>query len=134
MGTTREDHVTPVVPEIRIERVNADKTRKDIGSETVYHVYFELSGHPPTEWTSIFVREWKKQQMKHEAGVDGAFLVVHCELGDVAATEFPALKKIVAETNEEYQRYAQKEQEELERREDSWKQERNAVDAMAGAL
>jgi len=30
-----------------LERVNTDKTRLDIGSETAYHVYFELSGPPP---------------------------------------------------------------------------------------
>ena len=43
--------------EIRIERLNIDKTRKDNGSDTVYHVYFKLSEHPLPEWTVIFGRK-----------------------------------------------------------------------------
>ena len=121
-------------PELWIERLNTDKTRKDIGSDTVYHVYFELSGHPTPEWTIIFGREWKAVSPTHEAIVDGAFLVLHCQLHEVSATQLPALKKVVAVTNEEYKRYTQKEARALEHREDVWKQERKDVEALASSL
>jgi len=121
-------------PEIRIERLNTEKTRKDIGSDTVYHVYFELSGHPPPEWRNIFGREWKGLNPTQEASIDGAFLILHCQLHEVAGTQLPALKKAVIATNEAYKQYAQKEATALEHREDAWKQERKDVDAMAASL
>jgi hypothetical protein len=121
-------------PQIRIERLNSDKTRKAIGSNSVYHVYFELSGHPPPEWRSIFGREWKSLNLTRVADIDGAFLVLYCPLDEVPTTQFAALKKAVAATNEAYKRYAQNELAALEHRQDLWKQERDAVDAMASSL
>ncbi len=121
-------------PEIRIERLNAEKTRKDIGSDTLYHVYFELSGHPPPEWRSIFGQEWKGLNLTHEASIDGGFLVLHCQLQEVATTQLPALKKVVNATNEAYKLYAQKEAAALEHREEAWKQERKDVEAMGASL
>ena len=120
--------------EIRLERVNTDKTRLDIGSVTAYHVYFELSGHPPPEWCEIFDREWKALNLTAKADIDGGFLVVHCQLEEVAATQLPALKTALATTNMAYKEYAQKEATALENREDAWKQERDKVEAMASRL
>jgi len=134
MSDERQDTSVESAPEIRIERLNVDKTRKDIGSDTVYHVYFELSGHPPPEWTIIFGREWKGLNPTQEAAIDGTFLVLHCQLHEVATTQLPALKKAVAATNESYKRYAQKEATALKHRQDLWKQERKDVDAMATSL
>ncbi len=121
-------------PEIHIERMNTDKTRKDTGSETVYHVYFELSGHPPPEWTNIFGKEWQKLNPTQKAAIDGDFLVLHCQLDEVETTQLPVLKKAVAATNEAYSQYAQKEATDLEHREDAWKQERKEVDNMSNSL
>ena len=119
---------------MRIERVNTDKTRKDTGSDIVYHVYFEMSDYPPPEWRRIFGRAWKSLNQTREAYTDGAFLVLHCPLDEVATTQLEALKKVVAATNEEYARYAQNELTALQHREDLWKEERAAVDAMASLL
>ena len=134
MSETPKDASMEPGPEIRIERLNTEKTRKDIGSDTVYHVYFELSGHPPPEWRDIFGREWKGLNLTQEAGIEGAFLVLHCQLQEVATTQLPALKKAVAATNEAYKHYAQKEATALEHRQDAWKQERKDVDAMATSV
>lgn len=120
--------------DIRIERVNSEKTRKDAGSDTVYHVYFELSGHPPREWRDIFEREWKALNPASEAAIDGAFLVVHCQLQEVAATQLPALKQAVNATNEAFKQYAQQEATALESREEVWKKERQNVETMASTL
>ena len=134
MSENRKDTSMESAAEIRIERLNTDKTRRELGSDTVYHVYFEMSGHPPTEWRSIFGREWKRLDPTHEADIDGTFLVLHCQLHEVATTQLPNLKKAVAATNEAYIRYAQKEASALEHREDAWKQERQDVAAMATSL
>jgi len=120
--------------EMRIERLNTDKTRKDFGSDTIYHVYFELSGNPPPQWRTIFRREWMSLNLKREADVDGGFVVLHSPLDEVATSHFAALKKIVAVTNEEYKRYAQRESTALQHREDLWKQERDAVETVASSL
>lgn len=134
MAEDPKDTSLQSAPEIRIKRLNADKTRKDIGSDTVYHVYFEMSGHPQSEWRSIFGREWKKLNPTHEADIDGTFVVLHCQLHEVATTQFPLLKQAVAATNEAYKLYAQKEATARGHREDVWKQERQEVTAMATSL
>ncbi len=134
MSEESKDTSREFVPEILIVRLNTDKTRKDIGSDTVYHACFELSGHPPPEWTGIFGQEWKGLNLTQEAEIDGAFLVLHCQLHELATAQLPALKKAVAATNEAYKRYAQKEATALEHRQDVVKQERKDVDAMATLL
>jgi len=134
MSESRNDTSMESAPEIRIERLNADKTRKEIGSDTVYHVYFELSGHPPPEWRDIFAREWRGLNLTEAAGIDGAFLVLHCQLHEVATTHVPALKKVVAATNKAYKQYAQKEATALKHRQDAWREERITVDAIAASL
>ncbi|HTY37158.1 MAG TPA: hypothetical protein VMH23_08595 [Bacteroidota bacterium] len=120
--------------EIEIVRLNSDKTRKDDDSDAMYHVYFELSGFPPNKWRTIFEGQWQALNVARKAMVDGTFLVIHCPLAEVASTHFPALKKVVAATNEAYRNYVQKAAAELERREDVWIQERKDVDAMAAQL
>jgi len=120
--------------EIRIVGLNTEKTRRDAGSKTLYHIYFELSGHPLPEWRSLFEREWRTISPAEGADIDGGFLVVHGQLSEVATIHFPALKKAVATTNEAYIRYAKKEATALEQRVDAWKQERKEVEDMAASL
>ncbi len=134
MAEERKDESAELASAIQIVRLNNDKTRKDNDLDDVYHVYFELSGYPLTEWRAIFDRLWKAQNGSRRAIIDGMFLVVHCPLDDVAATQLPALEKVVAATNEAYRQYAQKEEAALERREDVWTQERKDVDAMEARL
>jgi hypothetical protein len=134
MAEARADTSMESIPEIRIERLNTEKTRKNVGSDTVYDVYFQLSGHPPPEWRAIFGREWRGLNLSQEAALHGAFLVLHCQLHEVATTQLPALKKVFEVTNEAYRRFAQKEATALKHREDVWKQERKDVDAMAASL
>jgi|WetSurMetagenome_2_1015567.scaffolds.fasta_scaffold254638_2 hypothetical protein len=134
MSEDRKHASVNLDPGIRIERMNTEKTRKEVGSETVYHAYFELSGYPAPEWRNIFVQEWMRLNLSQGASIDGAFLVVHCQLGEVAATLLPALQRTVATTNEAYMRYAQKETTALEHREDAWKKERKDVEAVAASL
>ena len=134
MADTDEDPSTQSTPEIRIVGLNIDKTRRTLGSYTVYQVYFELSGTPPLAWRDIFGREWKDLNPKQEAGIDGRFLVMHCLLQEVATIHLPALKKAVRATNVAYKQYAREQETEEERQADVWKQERQTVEDMARSL
>lgn len=119
---------------IRIERMNGEKTRNHAGSETVYNVYFDLSGYPLPEWRSIFLESWVATKLPHHVDVELSFLVVRCGLPEVATVILPALKAIVATTNAAYMRFAQKEATALEHREDLWRAERERVEATAALL
>lgn len=120
--------------EIRIMGLNTDKTRRTLGSYTVYQVYFELSGAPPLAWRDIFGREWKDVNPQQEAGIDGKFLVMHCPLQEVLTTHLPALKKAVEATNVAYRQYAREQVTEEERKADVWKEERKTVEDLAKSL
>jgi hypothetical protein len=134
MANTDADSSTKSSPEIRIVGLNTDKTRRTLGSYTVYQVYFELSGAPPIAWRDIFGREWKDLNPKQEAGIDGKFLVMHCPLQEVATIHLPALKKAVQATNVAYKQYAREQKTEEEHKADVWKEERKTVEEMAKAL
>jgi hypothetical protein len=134
MGDTTQDLSTKPTLDIRILGLNTDKTRRTLGSTTVYQVYFELSGSPPLAWRDIFGKEWKLLNPTQEAGIDGKFLMMHCPLQEIAATHLPLLKKAVEATNVAYERFAQEAETEEEHRVDVWKEERKAVEDMAKSL
>jgi hypothetical protein len=134
MTITNDSPSTKSTPEIRIVGLNTDKTRRTLGSYTVYQVYLELSGTPPLAWSDIFGREWKDLNPTQEAGIDGRFLVMHCPLKEVAGTHLPALKKAVQATNVAYKQFAREQAAEEQRRADVWKEERKAVEEMAKSL
>ncbi|MBI4546920.1 MAG: hypothetical protein HY707_03005 [Ignavibacteriae bacterium] len=140
MSETNQNSSIESTVDIRIVGLNTDKTRKIYESDTVYEVYFELSGTPSLAWKNIFEREWKdlnptshQQAGWQEASIDRRFLVMHCTLQEIA-THLPVLKKAVDATNKKYRQYAQEQATEQEYREDVWKQERKAVDDIAKSL
>jgi len=123
---------------IRIVALNTDKTRKMIGSDTLYQVYFELSGIPPLAWRTTFEQEWKALNVGQplslqEASIDRAFLVMHCSLQEVAR-HVPVLKKAIESTNRAYRQYVLNQATEEKGREDVWKDERKNVDDVAKSL
>lgn len=146
MSETNQNSFLESTADVRIVRLNTDKTRKTKGTDTAYQVYFELSGIPSQAWGNIFEEEWKGlssisasggRQEKSPAGIgasiDGRFLVIHCPLQDIA-THLPVLKKAVTATNKTYKQYVQEQATEQERRDDIWKEEKIAVDGIAKSL
>ncbi len=133
MSESSKNSSTGFATDIRLVRLNTDKTRKINGSFTGYQVYFELSQTPSTAWRDIFAREWNDVSPLQEAGIDGGFLVMHCPLQKIEV-HLPALKKAVAATNEAYKKYAQQQATEQERREDVWRDERQTVEDIAKSL
>ena len=138
MVETKQNPPVDFTNVLRIIGLNADKTRRMIGSETMYQVYLELSGIPPLAWRTVFEQEWKSINVGQplslqETSIERAFLVVHCPLQEVAA-QVSALKKAVAATNAAYVQYSQKQAAELKAREDVWKNEREIVEDVAKSL
>lgn len=134
MDTTPSSRSILATAEIRIVRLNTDKTRMTLGSTTVYQVYFELSEFPPIAWRDIFGREWKQLMPAQTVGLDGKFLVIHCPLQDVATMFLPALKKALDATNKAYKQYDQEQEKIEESKADAWKTERQNVEEMAKML
>ena len=123
-----------IAPDIRIERMNTDKTRKVIGSDVEYQVFLDLSGTPAPVWRTIFFHAWKESGSPHRIELDGPFLIVHCPLREMTPVELATLERVVATANEVYHRFALSAVTEVTRREQAWKQERKAVDAVASTL
>jgi hypothetical protein len=133
MFDTNEAASTISALEIRIVGINTDKTRRTLGSLSVYEVYLELSEIPPLMWRDIFGRKWKDLNSTLEAGLDGNFLTILCPLPEIAVT-LPVLKKAFEETNVAYKLYAQEQATEEEHKIDLWKEERKTVEDAAKLL
>jgi hypothetical protein len=138
MNDTDQNTSEESIADIRIVGLNRDKTRKTKGSDSIYQIYLELSEAPPRAWRNIFEGEWKvlnpaQPHLWQAASIDRGFLLIHCPLQEIAA-HLPALETAVAATNKTYIEYVQELATEKEHREDLWKQERKAVDDIAGAL
>jgi hypothetical protein len=133
-----DDASTTSTLDIRIVGLNTDKTRRLIGSETIYHVYFELSTSPPQAWRTAFEQEWKALHVGHplslqETSIDRAFLVLHCPLQEVSQN-LPLLTKAVAATNVAHEQYIRTQVTAQQKREEVWTDERKTVDDVAKSL
>lgn len=130
----------PVVPgsDIRIVGLNTDKTRKMIGSDSVYQVYLELSGSPTVIWRSFFDAEWKKTNAQqplalHDASVERTFLIIHCALEELA-DYLPKLRQAVSASNTDFLQFMETQASEQQSRIDVWKTERARVEQVARSL
>lgn len=138
MTETSRNVSSEVAVNVRIVGLNTDKTRKMIGSDTLYQVYFELSDSPPVVWRYVFEQEWNalhagQPVSLQETNIDRAFLVLHCPLQDVPL-HLPVLKKAIATTNKTYAQDVQKHSTEQKNREDTWKDERKTVEDIVKSL
>lgn len=104
--------------DIRIIGVDKDKTRKALGSE-LYHVYFQLSEVPPSDWKRIFHEIWCAPEFGYPvetaAYASGKYLVVKCVLEDVPQFVLPTLKKAIERTKAEYGEYEARTRKEAEK-------------------
>ncbi len=136
---TNVDTLKEAGVEIRIARLNNDKTRKVDGSDVLYDVYFELSGIPPDAWGSLFEGEWKflnaaHQKLWQSVQIDRGFLIIRCPLQEVLSMHLPFLKKAVTVTNKKYKQFVEELAIERKGRKDAWELERSKVDVVANSL
>jgi hypothetical protein len=130
--TNKKSNIVSTV-DLRIVGLSTDKTRKTYGSDTVYEVYFELSGTSSLAWKDIFKREWEITTPAHEVNIDKEFLLMHCPLKEIV-THLPFLKKAVEVTNKKFRQYIQEQAADWGRRDDTWKQARKEVEDVAKSL
>ncbi len=123
-----------IAPDIHILRMNTDKTRRWVGSNTEYQIFFEISGTPTPEWRAIFIDAWKKSGSVHHTDLDGPFLVLFSPIEEMTQEVLTLLENTFATTNEVYHRFASDEVKEAARREKAWSDERKTVEAVAAAL
>jgi hypothetical protein len=119
--------------EVRIVRLDLDKTRRISGSFTGYQAYFELSATPSSAWRDIFGLQWNDLNPTQKACIDGRFLVIHCPLLKIVFY-LPVMKKAVAATNEAYRRYLQELKSEQDNQGEAWKEERKTLEDIVRLL
>jgi hypothetical protein len=99
--------------EIRIVGLNRDLTRKTGKVETLYEVYFDLSGVPSPSWAKMLTREWKRlnptePRLWTQVSVERRYLVMHWPPQEIAQKHLPVLKQAVAATNKSHKRFVAK--------------------------
>lgn len=140
MPDTAHNTVNETSAHIHITGLNKDKTRAMGTSDSLYQVYFELSGNPSQVWKNIFEKEWKDitktlaSEKRAKASIDRGFLVIHCQLKEVGTIYLPALKSAFTITNTNFQEYEQHQSLEHSKKENVWKIERKIVEDLEKTL
>ena len=119
--------------DIRILRLNLEKTHRVSGSFTGYRAYFELSETPSSAWSEIFGREWNDLDSAGKASIDGGFLVIQCPLQKILFN-LPLMRMAITLTNEEYRRHSQEQKGERNPRVEVSKEEVSIFEEIARFL
>ena len=82
-----------------------DKRKVRSRSRDRFLIPFRLSATPPQEWVRMFHRNWKGMNQKNVALKESELRLV-CTLAEVE-TIFPNLKRVVGNTNDEYQGFVE---------------------------
>lgn len=121
--------------DIRIVGVDKDRAYRPDPEKLLYHVYFELSAHPPQEWVQIFEaeRQFPRHTMWRHAWIEGNYVVVHCVPEEVKKYHLSDIKQDVTNSNSKYREYlkrvAAEKAREAQRRK---KMEQDLDDALGG--
>lgn len=111
---------TPVVPvvepelegfvDVKIKRLDKSRLYKPDPEMALYHVYFELSVHPPQEWVQIFEaeRQFPRHTMWRHAWIEDKYIVVHCAPEEVKKYHLNDIKEDVDNSNTKYREYLRK--------------------------
>lgn len=93
--------------DIRIIGVDKDRAYRPDPEKLLYHVYFELSAHPPQEWVQIFEaeRQFPRHTMWRHAWIEGNYVVVHCVPDEVKKYHLRDIQQDVASSNAKYRDY-----------------------------
>ncbi|MEQ8767531.1 MAG: toll/interleukin-1 receptor domain-containing protein [Planctomycetota bacterium] len=93
--------------DIRIVGVDKDRAYRPDPQKLLYHVYFELSAHPPQEWVQIFEaeRQFPRHTMWRHAWVEGNYVVVQCVPEEVKKYHLSDIKQDVTSSNAKYREY-----------------------------
>lgn len=93
--------------DVRIVGVDKDRAYRPDPEKQLYHIYLELSSHPPQEWVQIFEaeRQFPRHTMWRHAWTEGNYIVVHCVPEEVKQYHLGDIKQDVATSNAKYREY-----------------------------
>jgi hypothetical protein len=93
--------------DISIIGVEKGRAYRPDPEKLLYHLYLELSAHPPQEWAQIFEaeRQFPRHTMWRHAWLDGKYVVVHCVPDELKQYHLPDLKQDVTNSNAKYREY-----------------------------
>jgi len=115
-----------------IRLVGVDKTRayRPDPDKALFHIFFELSAHPPQEWVQIFEaeRQFPRHTMWRHAWIEDNYVVVHCVPDEVKKYHLQDVKQDVASSNAKYRAYLQREAAEKVREAQQRKKEEEDLD------
>ncbi|HJZ93369.1 MAG TPA: hypothetical protein VKE40_21005, partial [Gemmataceae bacterium] len=92
---------------IRVIGIDTARLFRPDPTKKLYHVYFELSDRPAPEWCQFFEveREFPRHTMWRKAWIEGKYVVVHCEPGEVEAYHMIDIRQDVATSNSKYREH-----------------------------
>lgn len=93
--------------DIRLVGVDKGRAYRPDLEKLLYHVYFQLSAHPPQEWVQIFEaeRQFPRHTMWRHAWIEGNYVVVHCVPDEVKKYHLSDIKQDVTSSNSKYREY-----------------------------
>ena len=93
--------------DIRIKELD-DTASGPSGEGALVRLVLKLSQSAPEPWSTYFNQAWQQHiyMMKRRARVYGDSLEIVCMPEELEKDHVPELKKVIAETNEAYKKYA----------------------------
>lgn len=93
--------------DIRIIGIDKNRAYRPDPEKLLYHVYFELSAHPPQEWVQVFdaERQFPRHTMWRHAWIEGNYAVVHCVPEEVKKYHLQDIKQDITNSNAKYREY-----------------------------
>ena len=100
--------MTTTFTDIKIIGMDDATSRPRDPNSAIVNVAFQLSAAAPSEWANYFNQTWQQHiyMMKRRARVFGRTLEIECVPSEIEKDHLPELKKIIAETNQAYGKYA----------------------------
>lgn len=119
--------------DLRIVGIDKGRAYRPDPEKHLFHIYLELSAHPPQEWVQIFdaERQFPRHTMWRHAWLEGQYIVVHCVPEEIKKYHLRDLKQDVAQSNDKYREHLQRAAAERVRRDT---EEKRLLDGLDSAL
>lgn len=121
--------------DVKITGMDQQATRPS-GVGKLYDVVLNLSPIPPSDWSEIFDHYWKHHMymMKRSATTFGSIITVQCMPEELEGGLLNELKKVVAQTNQQFKVHIGDVEAHEQAQRDKAAQERERISGLAGRL
>lgn len=96
--------------DLQIVSIDKERAYRPDPDKHLFHIYLELSAHPPQEWVQIFdaERQFPRHTMWRHAWIEGRHIIVHCVPEEIKKYHLRDLKQDVGRSNDKYREYLQR--------------------------